>query len=158
MKNTFQGCLPYLIMFSIIFISCNKETNKNISEIKKISPGFAQIIGTVLKIKPGLDTNKTNSPCGKVPCITVVKIDSILGYGSAFGKPLNRDTNIKLKFMFTTQETTKKLFPNINKYYKGVNVGSQFFGNVKEIKSSIKIGSNNDLRLYKIFEYKILEQ
>ena len=135
MKNTFQGCLPYLIMFSIIFISCNKETNKNISEI-----------------------NKTNSPCGKVPCITVVKIDSILGYGSAFGKPLNRDTNIKLKFMFTTQETTKKLFPNINKYYKGVNVGSQFFGNVKEIKSSIKIGSNNDLRLYKIFEYKILEQ
>ncbi|MCH8326485.1 MAG: hypothetical protein IIB83_08000 [Bacteroidetes bacterium] len=158
MKNIFQSFLPFLIMFSFIFISCNKGTNRNILEIKKTSPGFARIVGTVIKIEPGLDTNKPNSPCGKVPCITVVKIDSILGYGSAFGKPLNLDTNIKLKFMFTTQETTKELFPNINEYYPGVKVGSQFFGNVKEIKSSINNYSNNNLRLYKLFGYKILMQ
>lgn len=137
----------------IFAIGCSQKENESLSRRDTISPGHARIAATVIEIDSTLDSNN-NKPCGKVPCYAEVRIDSVLGYGSAFGNPLVKASTIRLKFMYTLEETTKDLFPNSEKQFPGLEVGSAFQGDVQSIDNSNM--NNSKGNLYKIFGYRLL--
>ena len=98
------------------------------SRVSSISPGHCRIVGTLV----GIDSTLSQAgPCSKAPCVGLVRIDSVLGYGSAFGRPLARGTEIDVHFAFTLAPTTSDLFPNMTRRLPGLQVGSQFGADVE---------------------------
>lgn len=87
------------------------------------------IVGSIVAISPVINSSATG-PCSKVPCVATVKVDSVLGYGSAT-TPLVVGKNITLNFMFTLSPTTKELFPNMDERLPGLEVGDSFTGSIQ---------------------------
>ncbi len=94
-----------------------------------IAPNKCRIVATVLAIDSTLQSGETASPCARVPCQAIVRVDSILGYGQAFVRPLSKGERIQVMFVFTVGPT-KGLFPNMTENYPGVRVGSRFLADV----------------------------
>ena len=46
-------------------------------------------------------------------------------YGAAFPS-FTKDEEIRIKFLFTLEKTTKDLFPNMEETYPGLKVGQEF--------------------------------
>lgn len=99
-------------------------------------------------------TGDTTDPCHKAPCKTRLRIESVLGYGQAFGNPLSSGDTLFATFMFTTHATTKDLFPVFNEYYPGVKVGDKI---QTDIESRLGMGGNNSLS-YFVYGYKVLSK
>lgn len=144
--------LKYIVLLMLVFIiSCStvKESGKNNNDnAKMVSPGYCRIKGTIVKIDSTLEHG--NSPCSKVPCSAVVRVDSILGYGAGFGT-IKIGSNINLRFAFTLGPTTKELFPNLTERLPGLNINSQFIANIKHY---FEHGSKG--KKYLVYGYKKL--
>ena len=93
-----------------------------------IPPGQCRLVATVTKIEEKV-TGTGEDPCSKAPCIAEVRIDEILGYGSAFGGPLATGKSIRVKFTYTTAPT-KTIFPDMSPALPGVKVGTRFQADV----------------------------
>ncbi len=124
--------LKYIVILMPMFIiSCStvKNSGKNNNyNSNTVAPGYCRIKGTIVKIDSTLENG--NSPCSKVPCTAVVRVDSILGYGAGFGT-INNGSKINMKFEFTLGPTTKELFPNLTERLPGLNINSRFIANIK---------------------------
>lgn len=90
-----------------------------------IPPNNCRVIATVELIDKRLTGANVNDPCGKAPCIATVRIDSVIGYGSAFPKLLSAGQKLVVKFAHTLSET-KQDFPEVKPPLPGLDVGSQF--------------------------------
>lgn len=101
-----------------------------VHEGQRIPPNHCRVVGTVVAVKPDLKGSGANDPCGKAPCIATVKIDSVLGYGSAFGSSLGSGKEIEVRFTHTLSPT-KEVLPEINPPLPGLAVGSQFQADVR---------------------------
>lgn len=143
---TFRYLLP-LILF--LFAACSgskqereaSDSRKEIkmtSEEKRISPNHCRVIATVVAISPTLKGVTDKDPCGKAPCIATVKIDSVLGYGSAFGSPIGEGQHLEVKFTHTLA-ATKTVAPELTPHLPGLSVGAKFLA---DIRSSIQMGSS----------------
>lgn len=89
-----------------------------------IPPNHCRLVGTIVSISEVLSTS-SNDPCSKAPCIATVRVDEILGYGSAFGVPLGKGKEIRVQFQYTLG-STKDLFPRMSPALPGLNVGAKF--------------------------------
>jgi len=154
--------LYFLIPVILIGCSSNKvEKNKNGKNKipakinwanKQIAPDYSRIVGTIVSIDSSLNTSALQSPCAKVPCNATVKIDSVLGYGSNF-PPLSIGHLIDVHFNFTLSPTTKDLFPNMQDYFPGLQVGSRFEG---DIYTQLEKGNiNNSKQTFGIYGYEV---
>lgn len=113
-----------VIIVSILLLNCSTpKENKTLIE-SKIPPGHAKIVGVITEIEPVSDSSKLNDPCSKAPCIALVKISSAV-YGAAFPS-FSMDDEIRIKFLFTLEKTTKELFPDMEETYPGLKVGQEF--------------------------------
>lgn len=130
----------------------NNDGNLQTSVIhyKNIPPGHCRIAGTIISIDSNLEKDSSKDPCSIKPCNTRVRVDSIIGYGSAF-PPLLIGQIIRLHFYFTISPTTKDLIPNMSEFYTGLNTGDSFIG---DITVSREINSNNKLRQFAIYGYQ----
>ena len=99
------------------------KENKTLIE-SKIPPGQAKIVGVITEIEPVSDSSNLNDPCSKTPCIAIVKVSSAV-YGAAFPS-FSKDDEIRIKFLFTLEKTTKELFPDMEETYPGLKVGQEF--------------------------------
>ncbi len=115
-----------------------------------IPPGYCRIKGTIFRIDSTLDTND-NSPCSKAPCIALVRVDSVLGYGAGFGS-INTGAEINLKFAFTLGPTTKELFPNLSDRLPGLDLSSSFIADIKRINSINNTGAENK-KIFLVYGY-----
>ena len=88
-----------------------------------VPPGYCRIIGTLVSVDSTLEQM---GPCSKAPCRGVVRVDSILGYGSAFGGPLAVKQQIDVQFTFTLAATTEDLFPTMTERLPGLHIGDRF--------------------------------
>ena len=121
------------VTFSVFLLSCSSpKENKTLSE-SDIPPGHAQIVGVVSKIEPVSDDANLTGPCSKAPCIALVKVNSAV-YGASFPL-LVMNENIKVKFNFTLNKTTKDLFPNMKEEYPGLNEGQEFTALVSHVET-----------------------
>ena len=122
-----------IITVSILFMSCSTtKENKTLIE-SNIPPGHAKIVGVITEIEPVSDSSNLNDPCSKVPCIALVKVSSAV-YGAAFPS-FSQDDEIRIKFLFTLEKTTKELFPNMEETYPGLKVGQEFTALVAHIEN-----------------------
>jgi hypothetical protein len=113
-----------IITISILLMNCSTpKENKTLIE-SKIPPGHAKIVGTITEIEPVSDSSNLNDPCSKAPCIALVKVSSAV-YGAAFPS-FSKDKEIRIKFLFTLEPTSKELFPNMEETYPGLKVGQEF--------------------------------
>ena len=97
---------------------------------RDIPPGHCRIIGTIVSIDAIQKTGNADDPCSQAPCQAVVRVDSVLGYGQGFIKPLAKSKEFLAIFKFTLRQT-KDLFKNMTKTYPGLEVGSKFLANVE---------------------------
>jgi hypothetical protein len=111
--------------------STTKE-NKTIKE-SEIPPGHAQIVGVVTNIEPVSSASGSDDPCSVAPCVAYVKVSSAL-YGAAFPSFKNNE-QVKIKFLYTLEKTTKELFPDMKEEYPGLDVGQEFTALVAYIEN-----------------------
>ena len=90
-----------------------------------IPPGNAKIVATIVSINTTMKGTGGKDPCGTSPCIATVRIDSVLGYGSAFPKTFSAGETITMKFANTLRPTAKD-FPDVKPALPGLSVGSKF--------------------------------
>jgi hypothetical protein len=124
MSNT-KFFLTMLILASLVgFQNCSSQKENTELSKSDISPGTAEIIGTITEIEPVSSNSDTTSPCSKAPCIALVKVSSAR-YGAAFPQ-LVIGKEIRIKFRFTLEKTSKDLFPNLKEEYPGLKAGDEF--------------------------------
>ncbi len=131
-----------LPLVAVLTLSCSSsrqeqsaaETSEKekamVSEGQRIPPNHCRVVATIVAIKPDLKGSTEKDPCGKSPCVATVKIDSVLGYGSAFGSTLGSGKEIELRFTHTLSPT-KEILPDINPPLPGLAVGSRFQADVR---------------------------
>jgi len=121
-----------LLTALILFMNCStQKENKTLIE-SKIPPGHAKIVGVITEIEALSDSSNLNDPCSKTPCIALIKVSSAI-YGAAF--PSFSKDDIRVKFLFTLEKTTKELFPNMEETYPGLKVGQEFTALVSHIEN-----------------------
>lgn len=109
-------------------IVCDRKTITS-EQALAASAGNAVVIAEILKI---YDQRLDYLPCSKVPCMALIKIEVVEKNGSNFMKPLTVGLEGKMRFTFSLNETTKELFPNLDKRLPGLKVGNRFKVNVGE--------------------------
>ncbi len=73
------------------------------------------MLGRLQKLNQFQDNGNLSGPCSKAPCIALVKVSSAR-YGAAFPQ-LVMGKEVRIKFLFTLEKTTKELFPNMEEEY-----------------------------------------
>lgn len=116
----------------------------------RIAPGHCRIIGTLTFIDTTLEET---GPCSKAPCRAIVRVDSILGYGSAFSNPVAMKAQVAVRFAFTLSPTTTELFPNMTERLPGLQVGSKL---QTDIESRQEMGTTGNRPTYLIYNYRKL--
>lgn len=129
-----------LLFVGIILVSCKssytekqqeeaietgKKENIAMDIPKPIPPNHCKVIATIEFIDQTMKGMNEKDPCGKAPCMATVRIDSILGYGSAFGYPLSPGQNILARFAHTLNPTSETQ-PDVKPALPGLSVGSTF--------------------------------
>ncbi len=117
-----------------------------------VPPNHSRIIGVVANIDDIAETSNLSKPCSQAPCQAIIRIESVLGYGSAFGRPLATGSEISVFFPFTLMPT-HMLFPTLEKDYPGLSVGSRFLADV-ESRLAFQPESGEKV-LYIIYGYEI---
>lgn len=90
-----------------------------------IPPNNCKVAATVVAIDNSMKGTGEKDPCGAAPCIATVRIDSVLGYGSAFPKTFSAGETISMKFANTLRPTAKD-YPDVKPALPGLSVGSSF--------------------------------
>lgn len=130
--NITKSIFTTLVSISLVLsLSCSSEKESKTLVKSDIAPGTAQIVGTITEIEPVENNSDVSGPCSKAPCIALVKVTSAR-YGSAFPQ-LVMGKEIRIKFRFTLEKTTKELFPNMEEEYPGLKVGDEFTAIVSTI-------------------------
>lgn len=117
----------------------------------RIAPGSCRLRGEILSVSAALEPDK-NTPCGKVPCKAVVKVHQIVGYGSAFGKPLASGQEINVYFHFTLSPTAR-YFSELTKPLPGLKVGNIFQADVSRASE----GVTNNEGGFQVYGYTVIK-
>jgi len=137
-----------LILFGMLLLTCGGAGQKTAADSKKsggetvqpglpekIAPGTCRIIGTITGIDPALTSADPGNPLSKAPGIARVRVDSIIGYGSAFGNPLSAGNEITVLFKFTLSPT-KDILPGMTKRYPGLSMNTTFRADVEPVQET----------------------
>jgi hypothetical protein len=90
-----------------------------------IPPNTCRVIATIQSIELTSEGANDKDPCGKAPCLATVRIDSVLGFGSAFPSSMSSGKIIQVKFVLTLN-STKEILPEVTPALPGLSVGSRF--------------------------------
>lgn len=113
-----------------------------------IPPNNCKVIATVETIDQTLKGTGEKDPCSKAPCLATVRIDSVLGFGSAFPSTMSAGKKIQVKFALTLS-STKEMLPEVTPALPGLSAGSRFEA---LINGSIEMGRTEPL--FTIYGYE----
>jgi hypothetical protein len=121
-----------LIPVAVVIASCGSprsegdrgdaEQSPDLAQITHVPPNHCRVMGTIVSIDNAMATSG-DDPCSKGPCYANVRIDSVLGYGSAFPHPLATGNVVRVKFAYTLSPT-KEIYPEMDPGFPGLRVGS----------------------------------
>ena len=133
---------------SIYLVSCSSSRRSIGRQADSIPPGTCRVSVTVISIDTTRSASSSNDPCSKAPCNATVRIDNVIGYGSAFPKPLARGATIVVTFAYTVAPT-KDLLPRLGKAYPGVRIGTTLEADIhSEMRLSLGGRENFSLIIY----------
>lgn len=132
--------LRLLVAFLVVVLGCRSQQDtagkqdegdqaKLAVPKQDIPPNHCRIIGTVVLVNESLSANP-DDPCAKSPCLAKVRIDEIVGYGSAFGAVLAKGQEVSIRFRFTLGPT-RELLPSVTPPLEGLKVGSRFEADIQ---------------------------
>jgi hypothetical protein len=128
-----------------------ENPNPNSDQQSRIAPGRCRIVGTLMEIDSTLENG---GPCSMAPCRGIVRVDSVLGYGAAFGIPIAVHERVNVRFAFTLAPTTKALFPTMTEELPGLQVGARF---QTDLESQNGPGMSRQRFPYVVEDYKRLK-
>ncbi len=131
-------CTAAICIFILSCRSSHQEKTPDVSapdkrptiSAQRIAPNHCRLVGTVVSIDSALLSSDPKDPCSKVPCRATVRVDSVIGYGSAFPEALSKGKEVVVAFKFTTA-ATEAFFPEMSHSYPGVQVGSTFIADIE---------------------------
>lgn len=89
------------------------------------APNTCRVVATIEAIDRTLKGTSEKDPCGKAPCMATIRIDSVLGCGSAFPAVLQSGKKLTVRFAHTLNPT-KDVWPEIQPPLPGLRVGYKF--------------------------------
>jgi hypothetical protein len=145
---------------SIIALSCSASKQeqsasaqgkgKALTPPSPLAPNTCRLIGTIVEIEPKLADADPKDPCSKAPCFAVVRIDSVVGYGSAFPTSLGVGATMRTRFAHTLG-ATKDLLPEVSPPLPGLHAGSRFKA---DVSATTTLGSKEPS--FTIYVYEVL--
>ena len=117
-----------------------------------VPPDHCRVTVTVLSIDPVLQSSKPDDPCAKAPCNASVRIEEVIGYGSAFPTPFVAGDVVDVYFAFTTGPT-KSIFPELTLPFPGVEKGTQLTADLRA--EAARRGSEEAKKKFTIFGYQV---
>jgi len=90
-----------------------------------IPPSHCRVIGTIVSVDSTQLHPQGTDPCSQAPCEAGVRVDSIVGYGSAFPQPFAGGQIVRVRFTCTLGPTGR-IFPAMNPALPGLSAGDQF--------------------------------
>lgn len=115
-------------------------------DLEQIPPNVGRIVGTIVSIEKVRAVQGDLSPCARVPCQALVRVESVIGYGSAFPASFKAGDQISVRFAFTLHPTDK-LFPKMEHHLPGLKVGQVFKADVTA-SDLMMSGSQLELIIY----------
>jgi len=112
---------------------------------------MCRIVATVLSVDSSLAAGSPDDPCTKAPCRAMVRIDSVLGYGSAFPLPFTPGQVIRTRFSFTLSPTAV-LLPSVKPPLPGLAAGSHFKTDVRSTERPGQAGAD---QIFVIDSYEV---
>ncbi len=165
MKRTINTRFLTVSVLSIFLAGCSAHVDKTAQDGNRsteesshalqgqqtgISPGHCRIIGTLVSVD---STLAESGPCSKAPCRATIRVDSVLGYGAAFLRPLAVNSQINVRFVLTVGPTTSELFPNMTDRMPGIQIGGKF---QTDVESREEMGQATTGPIYLVYAYKVL--
>lgn len=92
-------------------------------ELEEAGPNEARILATVTAV---FDERAESGPCAQARCRATIRVDSVLGYGSAFPRPISTGEHMDVRFAFTLAPTDD-IDLNIDDSYPGLEPGEAFW-------------------------------
>ena len=129
-----QLILLFLAFFSIVACKTS-QTNTAIKSLPS-SNGRSVIIAEIIEVS---DERSFSFPCSEVPCIATVRIEKVERSSAKLMQPFVANQEGNMRFVFSLNETTEKLFPNLDKRLAGLKAGDRFRANVTQEQL---VGSN----------------
>ena len=95
-----------------------------------IPPNACRVHATILAIDSSFTDGSSTDPCSRFPCRATVRIDEVLGYGSAFNSPLPPGETMSVHFTLTLAPSNL-VFPDMKPELPGLAVGNAFAADVE---------------------------
>ena len=152
----------FLLFLMMLIIACSTEKNKTTETAEKqmnppkhqlypkevISVGKCRVEATVVEILEPSATANEEDPCSKYPCLAKIKIDKIIGYGSAFPAVFHSEQIISVKFAGTLMPSAV-VDPESGQKLPGLEKGDSF---KTDISSMQGMGEKSE-QTFLIYDY-----
>jgi hypothetical protein len=133
--------LVSFLLLSALFMACRSTTPQ--AQVRRqpfppalppvsLDPDVCRIIGTVISVDSIRANRSASDPCSKAPCEALVRVDSVLSYGSSFPLPLSSGQMVHTHFTFTLAPTAEVL-PSVKPGYPGASAGSVIRTDLKSL-------------------------
>lgn len=117
-----------------------------------VAPNHCRMNGTILEVRAPVATAASNDPCSKFPCAAKVRVDSVLGYGSAFPGALASGQEIEVRFLYTLGPS-REAFPAETTSLPGLGPGERFSADLLAFEELAESGAENRGRQFAIALY-----
>jgi len=121
-----------------------------------VYPNHCRIEGTILEVQGPDPGAPADDPCSKYPCTATIRVDSILGYGSAFPAALAPAQRIQVRFEFTLAPSSEA-FPNETFSLPGLMPGDRFGADVSGSEAMTVQGPQGGTNKYGVALYRKLK-
>lgn len=145
---------------SVISLSCSTSKQEQsasrqgqeeaLAPPSPLAPNTCRLIGTIVEIDAKLAGTDPKDPCSKAPCFAVVRIDSVVGYGSAFPTSLGVGATMRTRFAHTLA-ATKDVLPEVSPALPGLHAGSRIKA---DVSATTALGSKEPS--FTIYAYEVL--
>ncbi len=95
-----------------------------------LPPNTCRVRSTIVAIDTSFTGASSSDPCAKFPCEATVRIDEVLGYGSAFDRTLSAGETVTVTFAYTLAPT-RLAYPDMKPGLPGLEVGSSFTADIE---------------------------
>jgi len=144
--------LIFLLLGAVVAFSCSPAKLSPQLFGETVPPNHCRVTATVLSIDPNVQSSKADDPCAKAPCGASLRIDEVIGYGSAFSSPLAAGDVVEVHFAFSTGPT-KTILPELSRPFPGVEKGTRLTADLQgEIT---RRGSEEEKKKFTIFGYQV---
>jgi hypothetical protein len=97
----------------------------------QLPPNSCRVHATIIAVDTSLKRDTPTDPCSKFFCAATVRIDSVLGYGSSFSRPVSAGDTVSVTFLYTLAASSL-VFPDMRPGLPGLSSGSAFVADIGE--------------------------